>query len=181
MTLPSLGIDYNEVCGRVIGHQVSHPNAFHSPTSFVNDIDTHYVDGVSITHGTNPRKHIWTLANSQYDTYTGDKSSLCPCSTLNSTQEVQDFVGNDYYCESGCFINTASGCTMETMYLGDPLWDGMNCGPAEKGCCSSNQPWFHKVLKSITNDSIELRICADEGSKMEDSPVEFYEIFVKKS
>ena len=82
--IPSLGVKYTEVCGRVIGYQFKTPAAFHVPDFFVNDIDTFYVDGVSITHGT-PRQHIWTLANSWRDSY-DDIRHLCPCTTLTTTQ-----------------------------------------------------------------------------------------------
>ena len=47
------GYTYTKVCGRVIGYQVGHPDAFHSSKS----IDKAYVEGVSITHGS-PRSHI---------------------------------------------------------------------------------------------------------------------------
>ena len=48
---------YSKVCGRVIGLQ------FRSPSIFENEhltIDEAYVEGVSITHGRNPCKHIWS-------------------------------------------------------------------------------------------------------------------------
>ena len=51
------GQTYTKVCGRVIGYQVGHTDAFHSS----NPINESYVEGVSITHGS-PRSHIWTLA-----------------------------------------------------------------------------------------------------------------------
>ena len=53
----SNGTSYSEVCGRVVGYQYGSPDAFHTET---NDIDSYYVDGVSITQG-HPRKHVWTL------------------------------------------------------------------------------------------------------------------------
>ena len=53
----TLGLNYSAVCGRVEGYQDGRPEAFTSSGL----IDQHYVDGVSITHGTSPRKHVWTL------------------------------------------------------------------------------------------------------------------------
>ena len=56
------GIRYTHVCGKIIGYQQKTPDAFgryysnHSLT-----IDDQYVDGISLTHGRNPRKHIWTF------------------------------------------------------------------------------------------------------------------------
>ena len=178
LTISSFGINYTEVCARVIGYQVSSPNAFHVPDGFVDDIDIQYIDGVSITHGT-PRQHIWTLGASRYDTYNADNSRICPCAQ-GSSQKTQSFVGEDYYCESGCTNNLSSGCGANTgLYADDRLWDGENCGPAEVGCCSSTQPWFHKVLDGGTTDGIELRICSNSGTDVEDTAVELYEIFVK--
>ena len=54
---PSNGISYSEVCGRVVGYQFGSPDALRNEA---NNIDSHYVDGVSITQGY-PRKHVWTL------------------------------------------------------------------------------------------------------------------------
>ena len=175
--IPSFGIKYTKVCGRVIGHQFSRPNAFHVPDYFINDIDDAYVDGVSITYGT-PRQHIWTLANSQYDTFTRDKNALCPC-RRKTKQKMPEFVGDDYYCESGCSVKEASGCSTGALHIGDRLWDGKDCGRAEEKCCTSKQPWFYKVLDCATTEDIELRICGNEGTDFEDVPVELYEIFVK--
>ena len=178
MTIPSFGLKYNEVCGRVLGYQFSKPGAFHVPGAFVNDIDQVYVDGIGLSYGS-PRKHIWTFANSEYDTYTGDKNDFCPCNAA-STQKTQDFVGEDYYCESGCTKNSGgSACNTHAIHKGDKLWDGKDCGQAERDCCSGTQPWFHKVLDCSTSDDIELRICGNTDTDTEDVPVELYEIFVK--
>ena len=177
--IPSFGIKYTEVCGRVIGHQFSKPGAFHIPNKFVDDIDEPYVDGISLTYGS-PRQHIWTFATSEYDTYTGDKNDMCPCTTaFNSKQITQSFVGGDYYCESACTADSASGCNTHALHTGDRLWDGKDCGPAEVGCCSSIQPWFHKILDCITSDDIELRICSNGNTNQEDTAVELYEIYVR--
>ena len=50
---------YSRVCGKAIGYQIGSPDAFGYAT--VQLIDSYYVHGVSITHGT-PRNHIWTYA-----------------------------------------------------------------------------------------------------------------------
>ena len=45
--------------------------------SFIHQmLDDGYVDGVSITYGSAPRKHIWTYANGNY---LGNGSNNCPC------------------------------------------------------------------------------------------------------
>ena len=84
-----------------------------------NDIDTAYLDGVSITHGS-PRQHIWSYASSQ-TTQAG--ITECPCSTDNTVVNPGAFVGDNYYCEAG-----GGG--------GNPLWDGLQCQGIEAPCCN---------------------------------------------
>uniref|UniRef100_A0A1X7SXL1 Uncharacterized protein n=1 Tax=Amphimedon queenslandica TaxID=400682 RepID=A0A1X7SXL1_AMPQE len=75
----------------------------HDPSH--NDINSYYVDGVSITCGS-PCQHIWILIvgfnEASNFTGTNDDCHNCPCSQgslQNST--LQSFIGNDYFCESG--------------------------------------------------------------------------------
>ena len=56
----SHGIQYSSVHGKIIGHESGNVDGFHGP-SFPGP-DSIYVDGVSLTHGGFPRKHIWTFA-----------------------------------------------------------------------------------------------------------------------
>ena len=60
----------------------------------------------------------------------------------------------------------------------------IHCGMVKtavlKDCCTApGLPWFHKVLNTTTTDYLELRVCGDEGNGDEDSPVGFYELYVK--
>ena len=51
------------MCGRVVGYQYASTDAvdtFIGGTSIHNDINSYYVDGVSITRGS-PRQHVWAL------------------------------------------------------------------------------------------------------------------------
>ena len=64
-----------------------------------NDINSYYVDGVSITHGF-PRQHVWTLiaglSEASNHHSNNDGRYNCPCSQgspQNST--LQSFIGND--------------------------------------------------------------------------------------
>ena len=58
-TFPVYGILYQKVCGRVTGYQYYSQDAFGSYNLNRNiTIDGTYIDGISITHGHNPRKHI---------------------------------------------------------------------------------------------------------------------------
>ena len=166
---PSNGISYSQVCGRVVGYQYGHTDAV---SDYHNNINSYYVEGVSITRGS-PRQHVWTLMAGYTEANAG--SSECPCNT-GSTVSVVPFIGNNYFCESG---NTASG-TSSILYTSDPLWDGYNCRSYEAPCCTAaGPPWFHRDYgTSTTTDYIELRVCGDVGNS-EDSPVSFYEIYVK--
>ena len=184
----SNGISYSQVCGRVVGYQWGAPDAvyagkYNSGTygAFIatshNDINSYYVDGVSITRGS-PRQHVWTLmAGLNEASINHDGRYNCPCSQgsiQNST--LQSFIGNDYYCESG--NPTTNGLWQSIFYTSDPLWDGKGCGSLEGNCCTApGLPWFHKVLDTTTTDYLELRVCGDEGG--ENVPVSFYEMYVK--
>ena len=177
VTFSTNNISYSQVCGRVIGYQYGTPFAFH----FYRDnllVDDIYVDGISITHE-HPRygrQHIWSLAAGYSETTT--TIGGCPCNT-DSYATVPSFVGDDYFCESGSLYDPASPYQL---YTDDPLWDGEGCGIGEfEGpCCNvSGIPWFHKVLYSSTTDDIELRVCADDDTNIEDTPVSLYELYVK--
>ena len=174
-TFHSTGRQYNKVCGRVIGYQFHSPGAFHivhidpRPSSLG---DT-YVDGVSITHG-NPRSHIWTLAAGVTEgSYPFGPRPDCPCSRKGAAQ-APNFIGNNYYCESG---NSGTHST-NRLYSSDPLWDGQQC---EGQCCINGKspPWFSVELPNTTTDDIEVRICGDEDTSNEDTPIQLMEIYVR--
>ena len=172
------GIGYSEICGRVIGYQYASPNAVDNLVAPTYDINSYYVDGVSITRGS-PRQHVWTFICGLLDSNNlyGGKYN-CPCNDPSSSaQIIPSFVGNDYFCESGC--HAANWSTV--LYTGDPLWDGEGCGSLEGPCCAApGLPWFHRDYGNvITTDYIELRICCDQSTDNEDVPISFYEIYVK--
>ena len=154
---PSNGISYSQVCGKVIGYQFGSPDGIRSD----GDIDSQYVDGVSITSGS-PRKHIWTLIGGLYE-------------SKDYSYDPPSFVGKDFYCESG---NPSSSSTWDSeLYADNPLWDGKGCSNEKEYCCKG--PWFNKVLGTATTEYIELRVCGDEGTDNENAPVSLYEIYVK--
>ena len=79
--LPTANIQYSSVCGRITAYQVGTPNQFtlqpilgERPT----DINSAYVDGVSLTHGS-PRQHIWTFAAAR------DEDQTCVCNGTEGT------------------------------------------------------------------------------------------------
>ena len=186
---PSNGISYSQVCGRVVGYQWGSTDAVYpgnyagetygsviDPSHY--DINSYYVDGVSITRGY-PRQHVWTLMAGLSETSTLHLNGRfnCPCSPgspQNST--LQSFIGNDYFCESG---NPAiDNSWQHSLYTSDPLWDGKGCGSLEGTCCAATGlPWFNKILNTTTTDYLELRVCGDQSD--DDVPVSFYELYVK--
>ena len=169
ITFSSGNIEYSQVCGKVIGYQVGWPDGARFSNN--KNIDSNYVDGILLTHG-NPRSHIWTfiVGAQEYD-----KWSYCPCGSVDS-RNPPPFVGNDYYCESGCPTSPVVG----KFYHNDPLWDGHQCGSIETACCNrTGIPWFYKKFNYSTTDYIEMRICLSHETSDEDCAVAQYEIYVK--
>ena len=76
------GVSHSRVCGRIKSYQVGSTNAYHDfYHGLATNIDSNYVNGVSLTHGTSPRQHIWTFAAAldKNDNLTAGRSSHCPC------------------------------------------------------------------------------------------------------
>ena len=141
-----------------------------------------YVDGVSITYGSAPRKHIWTYANGLnlvYPNSGGTKLNFpynCPCNEGNPAV-APPYVGSDYYCETG--DNDKQCCDHATLFSNDALWDGQQCPGEEAPCCTHpNMPWFNKTLSETTTEDIELRLCGDQPTTNEDIPLQVIELFV---
>ena len=131
-----------------------------------------YIDGVSITHGASPRKHIWTYAVGVVEDSSFGTS--CPCTGRGTPSPA--FVGSDYYCESGRDSVSRSG----VLYSGDPLWDGQDCDGLERTCCDPpNLPWFCKELPQSTTDYLEVRICGDENLSNEDTPIDLVQLYIQ--
>ena len=170
---PIQGVSYRKVCGQIIGYQVGTPSAFSSGST---NIEGAYVDGVSITYGSNPRKHIWTLANDLYesDSNTNHNRYLCPCTSSRSPMQVPSFVGSDYFCDTG-----ANQSWSFSLFPEDPLWNGNGCEDQNTCCSFNNPPWFYKELSESTTNDIEVHICADQNIRDEDSLIQLVELFVK--
>ena len=168
------GAQYSHICGRVIGYQNTSPAAFYYHSS---GIDGNYVYGVSLTHGQNPRQHIWTFA-AALDESSSNYRYKCPCTNTNLllTPSLPSYIGNDYFCDTA-FRSTASNILEVT----DPLWDGEGCGPTSTCCYDPdrkvNPPWFVKTLSSPTSDNIEMRLCTPVGR--DTTPIEIVEIYVQ--
>ena len=167
-TFNAQGVEYTKVCGKVIGYQYYQPNGF-GPSRATPGISQTYVDGVSITHGS-PRQHVWTFAGANdealnsgfHQEYTG-----CPClhTSASFAGVIPNFVGNDYYCETGSRTRATP-----RYYFDDPLWDGERC-EGENECCNRGGPWFCKQLPQPTQDDIEMRVCTNTVSIVPDEDV----------
>ena len=166
----SSAVWYSKVCGRILGYQSGSTNSFQGNRS--RNVSGNYVDGVSLTHG-NPRQHIWTFAAGLHE-YNSNSESRCPCQ--GGTTSPPEFVGMDYFCDTG-----SSGRFNEsTFYVDDPLWDGVGCGAGDNStCCSfNNPPWFYRQLPELTTDDIEMRLCRDEEAEKEDVTIGIAEIYI---
>ena len=175
-TLYPSGRQYSRVCGQVIGYQISSPAAFYIIfTTAPRGLDDIYVDGVSITYGS-PRSHIWTYAaGHSEEVSTIDPRVDCPCSHAGGTP-APNYVGDNYYCESG---RPTDAFTPNSFFGNDPLWDGQQCDSEGTCCTEKSPPWFSVDLPTPTTDDIEVRICGDEGTSNEDTPVAIMELFVQ--
>ena len=170
------GVEYDHVCGKIIGIQYGSPDAF-SIYGRPKAIDGWYVDGVSLTRGRNPRQHIWTFAAAVHEyLHRNPLPDVCRCTIPgnHAPLPVPSYVGNDYFCATARKKGAQPG-----FYPEDPLWDGQGCG-ANNTCCTFNRPpWFMKQLSSATTDDIEMRVCADEYRSNEDIAIESVELYVQ--
>ena len=174
LTFPTNGLNYTKICGRVRGYQRASTDAI-APGSQHNNINSYYLDGISITRGS-PREHIWSFLAGVFSIR--QHNANCPCTTgSNQANYIQSFVGNNYYCESG---NPNYGWS-NRLYPNDPLWDGQQCIGYEAACCTNPYlPWFYRDFGNVSStEGLELRICGDEGWNTEDSPFEMYEFYIQ--
>ena len=167
IAVPVNGQSYTEIRGRVIGYQYASTDGFDPGNT---DIDGVYVDGVSISHGNNPRKHVWTLGSGMLSYST--RSTTCPGTGYGHPQPA--FVGNNYFCTSG--NNAASG--WESRFYDTPLWSTItgNCNH----CNSRNGvPYFCRKLSQTTSEDLEIRVCANQDLGDEDIQIEAIELYIR--
>ena len=158
------------MCGRITGYELGVPSAFRGSS---HSIDTYYVEGVSVTHGS-PRQHIWTFAGG-HDEQGSYPAERCPCVTGSTNGNlIPSFVRQNYFCETGL---THWPGRVGTLPEGDPLWDGQGCGPISSCCTFNSPPWFNVQLPSPTTDYIEVRLCDEQG--IGDTPIQLIELYVK--
>ena len=135
------GVLYRQVCGKVIGYQYERPDAFYAyHARYASTINDPYVDGVSITHGSPNRAHIWTFAGAKNEILANHDTCPCTKTAATFTGTIPPFIGNNYFCD------TASSNTVERkLYYENPLWDG-------KGCI-----WTHQLLLPVQHSSLLLQ------------------------
>ena len=166
---PVTDISYSKVCGRIVAYQCEDPDGFNQGLN----IESHYVEGVSITHGRNPRQHIWSFVALETESLA---SNECGCDSGGVSQSI---AGRDYFCSSGSTQSPTPACNNgQGIITSNPLWDGDGCGPTSTCCELNNPPWFCKTLPQPTTDDIEVRICSSGSIFDEDTPIELVEIYV---
>ena len=166
MNFDTYSIPYTQVCGMVLTYQHGTPEAFNHNES----IDSNYVDGVSLTYGSHPRKHIWSFASGS----DAHPHSNCQCSNHSNADipPAPSFVGSHYFCE----VKDSSS----SLFVGDdPLWDGQGCQLSSVCCSFNNPPWFYRQLSGPVTADIEMRVCADQSRQDEDIALAMVEIFVQ--
>ena len=167
---PTHKIPYSRVCGKLIGIQKGTPDGF-VPGNSHRSIDDTYLDGISLTYGGYPRKHVWSFAGSPTE---NNGRHSCPCSKDRGTLPLP-FVREHYYCESGNSGSSQTG----TYFTRDPLWDGKGCGRDSTCCVDPSLPWFFRQFPLETTDDIEMRICCDQHFNDEGVMVNETELYVQ--
>ena len=168
---------YSRVCGHISAFQYGQTDAFQEHNNFRNlQLHQAYLSGVSLTHGDGEaptRNHIWSFAAGR----TEDQNFVirrrrCLC---DNGRPSPDFVGEDYFCESGLSVGVVSN----ELHSGDPLWDGEGCIDSSTCCSLNNPPYFTKQLSGPTSDDIEARLCCSEEDDDEDIAVILVELYVQ--
>ena len=158
---PSNGTYYSQVCGTVRIHQQETPDGFQSHNDQIlrnnQSVNQNYVDGVSLTHGTNPNRiHIWTYTAAMKFGDDRDRCTICD-------EKKPFYIGTNFTC-------TAEYCMKGSCGFEDAIWtDGLLCFGNET---------FYRQLSELTTDNIEMRVCRDQGRNDEDILLSYLEIFV---
>ena len=174
ITIPTHGKSYQEVRGVVIAYQFGSPDAFQ--TNKRGNIDSNYVDGVSITHGKSPRKHIWTYAIG-YRQYKSGSVSQSTCPSTGGGRPQPAFVGDDYFCSSGNPGNSGQKHgRWGPVFYPTPLWCNIRGDCSD---CGSDELFFCKKLPRPTTDSLEIRVCTDEPDNNEDIRIESMDFYIR--
>ena len=165
------------MCGRIKAYQWGLTYGFHTyHWGQETSIDSPYVSGVSVTHGS-PQQHIWTFAAG---TAEGNPTWViaCPCDASVNIR-VPPFVGKDYFCESGINERWDWNRHGYRFYPNDTLWDGEDCLPSSTCCSQHYPPYFIKQLPAPTYDDIEAKMCLANPIVASNIAVELVELYVQ--
>ena len=169
VTLSTSGTKYSRVCGRIKAYQYGYTNAF-------NVLSSEYVDGIGLNYGTALRQHIWTFVAALSQTVSAGLVNYCQCMDNSTETEPPNFVGDDYFCDSGQTVHMGGE---PPQFFPTPLWDGDGCG-SENTCCDFNTPpWFYKQLPEPISADIQMRVCRDESNRNEDIAIQEFEIYIQ--
>ena len=171
-----LGMNYSEICGRIVAKQYGNMNAF-GDASTTATVDNAYAEGILITRGS-PRQHVWTYAVADVANpspgYTDDDT--CVCTGHASAPQPPSFIGSDYYCDSA---NDAGGNAAAGRLYSKELWirHGPMCSVSASCCENPDQPWFKKKVAASVSDNIELRWCA--SNSREATATQLVELYIR--
>ena len=179
LIIPVSGQSYQQVRGKVKAYQFGTTDGFlrwsGQPIGGSDDIESEYVDGISITHGQSPRNHVWTYAigwrqHSVEHLPTYRDNGSCPSAGYGQPQP--DFVGDNYFCSSG---NPGPGQSF-SLFSSTPLWSNIlgNCMN-----CENDDLFFCVNLPATTTDDLEIRVCADETLGNEDIRIESMDFYIR--
>ena len=168
VNIPTYAQSYSKVLGKVRAYQYASTDAFFGHPQ---NIETYYVDGISITYGSSPRTHVWTYAVGQHQFVLPLRTSLLACCPSNGYGAGPwDFVGDNYFCSSGNPNNYWSHKLYNTT-----LWSNIqgNCS-----FCGKEDLSFCVELETSTTEDLELRVCTDQPLFDEDIRIESIEFYI---
>ena len=168
------GQTYQEVRGKAKAYQFGSPDGF--STRGDSAIESNYVDGISITHGKSPRKHIWTYAIGfrQYRAGTPNPST---CPSTGGGRAPPGFVGDDHFCSSANSGNPGQERSdWAPVLYPTPLWSNIQGDCSD---CGGNDLFFCVKLPRPTTDDLEVRICTDEDLGNEDIHIESMDFYIR--
>ena len=167
VTIPTHDLSYSKVLGRVKAYQFGSPDCF---ASHPQNIESYYVDGISITYGSSPRKHVWTYA-AAWRQFIPNKGARNTCPSTGDGDGPWNFVGDNYFCSSA---NPGPGWR-PVLYSAHPLWSNI-AGTCT--FCGKKKLSFCVDLEASTTDDLELRICTDERLYNEDLRIEKIDFYI---
>ena len=167
VNIPTNGQSYSKVLGKVRGYQFGSPDCFQLHPQ---DIDSYYVDGISITYGSSPRTHVWTYAVGLHQFLIPNSNAIATCPGTGGGAGPWDFVGDNYFCSSANPSKNWSPILYTT-----PLWSNIQ---GDCSFCGKNDLYFCVELETSTTEDLELRICTDELLPNEDIRIESIDFYI---